>query len=158
MCALETAALDILTKSNGESAASAGNLSDSSSTTVDEVIIGAGVVTEETIQKTIDLLEDDLQRDFIRKCLQKDPSLRPTARELLFHPVLFEVHSLKLLAAHCLVNSPGSISDAISGEETLNYSADAVLATVRKGGEAAEYKLASVPLAMKLDKFMEDVK
>jgi hypothetical protein len=30
------------------------------------------------------------------------------ARELLFHPILFEVHSLKLLAAHNLVNSPGN--------------------------------------------------
>ncbi len=55
----------------------------------------------------MDQLEDDLQRDFIRRCLRRNPTERPTARELLFHPVLFEVHSLKLLAAHSLVNSPG---------------------------------------------------
>ena len=48
-----------------------------------------------------------MQKDFIRRCLRKDPADRPTARELLFHPVLFEVHSLKLLAAHILVNTPG---------------------------------------------------
>ena len=48
-----------------------------------------------------------MQKDFIRKCLRKKPEERPTARELLFHPVLFEVHSLKLLAAHILVNTPG---------------------------------------------------
>ena len=48
-----------------------------------------------------------MQKDFIRKCLRKTPEERPTARELLFHPVLFEVHSLKLLAAHILVNTPG---------------------------------------------------
>ena len=67
----------------------------------------SGVVTEESIQRTIDSLEDEMQKDFIRKCLLKDPKQRPTARELLFHPVLFEVHSLKLLAAHMLVNTPG---------------------------------------------------
>ena len=54
-----------------------------------------------------DSLEDEMQKDFIRKCLRKTPEERPTARELLFHPVLFEVHSLKLLAAHILVNTPG---------------------------------------------------
>ena len=50
-----------------------------------------------------------MQKDFIRRCLRKDPADRPTARELLFHPVLFEVHSLKLLAAHILVNTPGNV-------------------------------------------------
>lgn len=62
-------------------------------------------VTEENICKTIESLDDAQQKDFIRKCLQADPLKRPNARELLFHPVLFEVHSLKLLAAHALVNS-----------------------------------------------------
>ena len=66
-------------------------------------------------------------QDFIRKCLVLDPAKRPKARDLLFHPVLFEVtrdfsnlnisgprlhvspqvHSLKLLAAHTLVKNPG---------------------------------------------------
>ena len=69
---------------------------------------GIVLVTEESIQKTIDCLEDEMQKDFIRKCLRKAPEDRPTARELLFHPVLFEVHSLKLLAAHILVNTPGN--------------------------------------------------
>jgi nuclear receptor-binding protein len=44
-------------------------------------------------------------QDFIRKCLSPDPKKRPSARELLFHAVLFEVHSLKLLAAHSLVSN-----------------------------------------------------
>ena len=72
-------------------------------------ISGLCLVTEESIQRTIDSLEDEMQKDFIRKCLRTDPADRPTARELLFHPVLFEVHSLKLLAAHILVNTPGKL-------------------------------------------------
>lgn len=84
MCALEMAALEI--QGNGDS----GNL-----------------VTDENITKTIDSLEDESQKDFIRCCLNKDPMKRPKARDLLFHPLLFEVHSLKLLAAHCLVKNAG---------------------------------------------------
>lgn len=82
MCALEMAALEI--QGNGDSGT---------------------MVTEDNINKTIESLEDIQEKDFIRKCLDSDPLSRPTARELLFHPVLFEVHSLKLLAAHALVNS-----------------------------------------------------
>lgn len=82
MCALEMAALEI--QGNGDTGT---------------------IVTEENIRKTIESLDDVQQKDFIRKCLQVDPLSRPSARELLFHPVLFEVHSLKLLAAHALVNS-----------------------------------------------------
>ena len=44
-------------------------------------------------------------QDFIEKCLEKDPEKRLTARDLLFHSVLFEVHSLALLAAHAVVNN-----------------------------------------------------
>lgn len=82
MCALEMAALEI--QGNGDTGT---------------------IVTEENIRKTVESLDDVQQKDFIRKCLQVDPLSRPSARELLFHPVLFEVHSLKLLAAHALVNS-----------------------------------------------------
>ena len=44
-------------------------------------------------------------QDFIQKCLEKDPETRYSARKLLFHSVLFEVHSLALLAAHAVVNN-----------------------------------------------------
>lgn len=63
------------------------------------------LVTDEQIAKTIEGLENAQQKNFISKCLQLQPEDRASARELLFHPLLFEVHSLKLLAAHCLVNT-----------------------------------------------------
>lgn len=87
MCALEMAALEI----HGYQTDSSGNE------------LSCGAVTEENIDKTIESLEEDSLKDFIRKCLSYNPSVRPTARQLLFHPLLFEVHSLKLLAAHALV-------------------------------------------------------
>jgi serine/threonine protein kinase len=39
-------------------------------------------------------------KDFVRLCLKKDPKERPTAYQLLFHPLLIELHTLKLLSAH----------------------------------------------------------
>lgn len=82
MCALEMAALEI--QGNGDSGT---------------------LVTDEHIRRTVESLEDTQQKDFIIKCLSHDPAKRPSARELLFHSLLFEVHTLKLLAAHCLVNT-----------------------------------------------------
>ena len=45
-----------------------------------------------------------LKQDLVLKCLETDPSNRPTARELLFHAALFEIPSLKLLAVHALAD------------------------------------------------------
>lgn len=81
MCALEMAALEI--QGNGDS---------------------GSLVTDDHILRTIESLDDAQQKDFISKCLCSNPEERPSARELLFHPVLFEVHSLKLLAADCVLN------------------------------------------------------
>lgn len=72
------------------------------------------LVTDEHIARTIEGLENEQQRDFIAKCLSTKPEDRSTARELLFHPLLFEVHSLKLLTAHCLVNTARKYAHAIS--------------------------------------------
>ncbi|CAH2246155.1 jg4595 [Pararge aegeria aegeria] len=93
MCALETAALEI--QGNGDSGSH---------------------VTEDHIARTVESLEEPRQKDFIYRCINKDPAKRPTARELLFHPLLFEVHSLKLLAAHTLVNTSANISETITDE------------------------------------------
>jgi len=142
MCALETAALELAT--NGETG-------------------GAGQVTQEAIEKSIDSLEDEMQKDFIRKCLILDPRLRPNARDLLFHPVLFEVHSLKLLAAHTLVKNPVSSTESVT-EEAIHryYGNNTVLASLKITSdgvtEEKQFKLADFPVHEKLEKFMEDVK
>ncbi|XP_069813025.1 nuclear receptor-binding protein 2 isoform X3 [Dendropsophus ebraccatus] len=91
MCALEMAVLEI--QSNGEK------------------------VTEENITRAINSLEDPNMKEFIQKCLSAAPLERPSAHNLLFHRVLFEVHSLKLLSAHCFLNTPLDVPD-------LSFSAD----------------------------------
>ena len=62
-------------------------------------------VTPELIKQSIEALEDAKQKDFILKCMETDPSKRPTAKQLLFHPLLFEVPSLRLLASHQLIKN-----------------------------------------------------
>jgi len=134
MCALETAALEITT--NTESS--------------------QGPVSKEAIEKCIESLEDEGQKDFIRKCLIKDPCLRPKARDLLFHPILFEVPSLKLLAAHTLVSDTQATTENLSS----NYygTKTTVMATKTAAGEMEQYKLKDYASHEKLEKFMEDVK
>lgn len=64
------------------------------------------VATQEwLINRTIESLDDPLQKNLIYQCLTADYEKRPSARTLLFHPVLFEVHALKLLSAHALVKT-----------------------------------------------------
>ena len=87
----------------GTGDSSSSSVASSSVTSAAAAGTSGGLITEEHIQRAIDNLEDEHQKDFIRKCLHSDPAQRPTARECLFHPVLFEVHSLKLAAAHNLV-------------------------------------------------------
>ncbi|XP_059045229.1 nuclear receptor-binding protein homolog [Achroia grisella] len=135
MCALETAALEI--QGNGDSGSH---------------------VTEEHIVRTVESLEEPRQKDFIYRCINKDPSKRPTARELLFHPLLFEVHSLKLLAAHTLVNTTANISETITDEVAGGSSGEA-LAWCVKDGERTEISAKDLPPhGEKLEKFVEDVK
>lgn len=82
MCALEMASLEI--QGNGDSGT---------------------LVTQDHINRTIESLDDPLQKDLIYQCLTANFEKRPSARTLLFHPVLFEVHALKLLSAHTLVKT-----------------------------------------------------
>lgn len=143
------------------------------------------LVTDEQIKATIDSLEHAQQKDFILKCLKKDQGARHSARELLFHSLLFEVHSLKLLAAHCLVDNTRECRKsfcfsslqrfrllnlflllfAANFSETLIdemmqrcYKPDAVVAEITRSTDAVEMRLTDVPTAEKLEKFVEDVR
>ncbi|EDW84023.1 uncharacterized protein Dwil_GK13372 [Drosophila willistoni] len=141
MCALEMAALEIQSNnSNNESTA----------------------INEETIQRTIISLENDLQRDLIQKCLNPHPQDRPSASDLLFHPLLFEVHALKLLTAHCLVFSPANrtmFSETAFDSLMQRYNQpDVIMAQLISNGQEVQYRLSDVPGADKLEKFVEDVK
>jgi nuclear receptor-binding protein len=57
----------------------------------------------EAILGAIERLEDQSQREFIRSCVAYNKEDRPTARKLLMHELLFDVHPLKVFAAHKLV-------------------------------------------------------
>ncbi|CAG9819456.1 unnamed protein product [Phaedon cochleariae] len=137
MCALEMAALEIV--GNGDSGAK---------------------VSEENVRKTIDSLEDAEQRDLIARCLAQRAEDRPTAKELLFHPLLFEVHGLRLLAAHSLIKKSANISETITDELMQRwYGPDVIVAEVNwRSGEKIQMKMADVAVNEKLEKFVEDVK
>lgn len=137
MCALEMAALEI--PGNGDSGTQ---------------------ITEEVVNKTIESLENVQQKDFIRKCLRKNPQERPTARELLFHPVIFEVHSLQVLAAHVIIKSASYHPDQLTDEAVLSrYSQADVVAEIthRDGRVGVQLHKNEVP-KLELEKLLEDVR
>ncbi|EEC18272.1 nuclear receptor-binding protein, putative [Ixodes scapularis] len=137
MCALEMAALEI--PGNGDSGTQ---------------------ITEDVVNKTIESLENVHQKDFIRKCLRKSPQERPTARELLFHPVIFEVHALQVLAAHVIVKSASYHPDQLTDEAVVSrYSQADVIAEIshRDGRDGVALRKNEVP-KLELEKLLEDVR
>lgn len=90
------------------------------------------------IQKAVDSIEDPLLKTFVTVCLNKDPSQRPPARELLFHPALFEIHALKLVAAHSFVQYLSKIPNENIREElqqSMRVVPSAVIAEIKHTGE-----------------------
>ncbi|XP_015922217.2 nuclear receptor-binding protein homolog [Parasteatoda tepidariorum] len=138
MCALEMAALEIPISSD------TGNQ-----------------VTEDVVNKTIESLENQLQKDFIRRCLSKNPNERATVRELLFHPIIFEVHPLKLLAAHIIVNSASYQPEQLTDEalrSKYNHQNDVLAMMPVKGGKPGPEITRTDAQKLELEKFLDDVR
>ncbi|KAM6349899.1 nuclear receptor-binding protein 2 isoform 8-T10 [Podargus strigoides] len=133
MCALEMAVLEIQT--NGDTR-----------------------VSEEAIVRARHSLDDPNMREFILSCLTLNPDKRPTANSLLFHRVLFEVHSLKLLAAHCFINNQYLMPENVVEEKIKELDLNMVMAEIRREGRpGAQWRYSEVSF-LELDKFLEDVR
>jgi len=115
-------------------------------------------VTEEAITRARHSLSDPNMREFILSCLARDPSHRPSAHNLLFHRVLFEVHSLKLLAAHCFIQHQYLMPENVVEEKTKAVDLHAVLAEIpRPPRPPLQWRYSEVS-CLELDKFLEDVR
>uniref|UniRef100_A0A672IXJ2 Nuclear receptor-binding protein 2-like n=1 Tax=Salarias fasciatus TaxID=181472 RepID=A0A672IXJ2_SALFA len=133
ICALEMAVLEI--QANGDTA-----------------------VSKEAISSAGQSLEDPLMREFTQSCLCHEAKLRPTAHDLLFHRVLFEVHSLKLLAAHCLINNQYLLPENCVEEKTKSFDPNAIMAEIKHDDRQGVQLKYSHVSPLELDKFLEDVK
>ncbi|KRX17524.1 Nuclear receptor-binding protein [Trichinella nelsoni] len=119
---------------------------------------GVAGTSPDQIQRSLQLVEDDEQRRLISLCLEHDPCVRPSARQLILQPALFEVPSLRLLAAHMVILDyfDSSFADC---DARLRKDKTRVLAEiVRPDGESScrltEYDMP----ATDLNKFLEDVR
>ncbi|CAF0768953.1 unnamed protein product [Didymodactylos carnosus] len=114
-------------------------------------------ITEEVVNEALESLEDPVQKDLVLQCLCSDPIKRPTARELLFHPALFEIPSLKLLAVHSLVDDLRGKPDR-SMSSTIQASGDKIFAEIlhKDGSKPTVVTLKDCP-SFELDKLLEDV-
>nr|CAB3264440.1 nuclear receptor-binding protein-like [Phallusia mammillata] len=112
-------------------------------------------ITPADIDRAVNMLDDTQQRNFLRLCISKDPAERPSARDLLLHPVLFEVHSLKLLSAHAFVKHqdifPENQMDFYEQKERKKSN---ILASVAGKLDVTEGEQP----AFDVDKYLEDVR
>lgn len=114
------------------------------------------VAMKQLIQHALEGL-DEPRREFIKSCLQEEPSLRPRATSLLKQAVLQEVFNLKVLSALAL--SQRVSRERIEAElERRGYSQprepDEVLAVIP--GRKVSWKFHQVP-PLDLDKFFEEI-
>ncbi|XP_067107986.1 nuclear receptor-binding protein 2b isoform X2 [Osmerus mordax] len=119
---------------------------------------GDAVVSKEAISNAGQSLEDPLMREFTQSCVRHEAKLRPTAHDLLFHRVLFEVHSLKLLAAHCFISNQYLLPENCVEEKTKSFDPNAVMAEIKHRDRAGVQLKYSHVSPLELDKFLEDVK
>ncbi|CAF2702820.1 unnamed protein product [Rotaria sp. Silwood2] len=117
-------------------------------------------VTDEIVNEAIHTLDDPVQKNLILKCLESDPLKRPKARELLFHPALFEIPSLKLLSVHSLADDIRLNPDRSFVVPTIQpISNEQVFAEVesnREGVKPIIFTYKDCP-SFDLDKLIEDV-
>ncbi|CAF0878645.1 unnamed protein product [Adineta steineri] len=117
-------------------------------------------VTDDVVNEAIESLDNPVQKDLVLKCLETDPSKRPTARELLFHPALFEIPSLKLLSIHSLADDIRSKPDRSFVSPFHHYSStDQTFAeseSMKEGVKPVIFTYKDCP-SLDLDKLLEDV-
>ncbi|CAF1286115.1 unnamed protein product [Rotaria sordida] len=117
-------------------------------------------VTDEVVNEAIQTLDVPVQKNLILKCLESDPLKRPTARELLFHPALFEIPSLKVLSVHSLADDIRLNPDrSFVVPAIYPISNDQVFAEIesnREGVKPIIYTYKDCP-SFDLDKLIEDV-
>ncbi|CEF68066.1 Nuclear receptor-binding protein homolog [Strongyloides ratti] len=115
--------------------------------------ISTPVIDQEVIQKALDQLEDEQQKDFIKSCLKENPKERESVRKLLFHPILFKIHQLKLLAAHKIVKL--HLNEDLPSEYFQIVDPDRIAAT----SKFREMSYGDVAACQQdLEKFIKDVK
>jgi len=115
--------------------------------------VDGSTVTPQSIEGSLDKIEDPRQKDFIRQCLRKEPRERPTVKELLLHPVLLEVYSLKALAGHFMVN------ENLNHPDTL-YEVDPekVMAEIKYANDEPVSWKYSKAQPLELEKFIEEIR
>ncbi|KAL4623412.1 nuclear receptor-binding protein 2-like isoform X1 [Arapaima gigas] len=119
---------------------------------------GDTMVTQEAIAHAGESLEDPLMREFTQSCVCLEAKKRPTAHDLLFHRVLFEVHSLKLLAAHCFINNQYLFPENCVEEKTKSFDPTGIMAEIKHADRPGVQLKYSHVSPLELDKFLEDVK
>ncbi|KAK2718856.1 nuclear receptor-binding protein-like isoform X1 [Artemia franciscana] len=75
------------------------------------------------IKKILDSLDNILERHFIETCLDPSLAMRPPAFELIFHPAVFNVPTLKLISAHAFIDKFANVPDLQIGDyfQLANY-------------------------------------